>query len=44
MGPSFSKVAVVPTGNILDHAPTFAKILGIELPNAQGKVAESILK
>ena len=44
MGPSFKKGVVIPEGNILNHAPTFAKILGIELKAAQGKVTEEILK
>ncbi len=44
MGPSFKKGAVVENGHILNHAPTFAKILGVELPEAQGKVQEELLK
>lgn len=36
-GPSIKKGVVIPNGNILDHAPTFAKILGVELPDAFGK-------
>lgn len=44
MGPSFKKGIVIPNGDMLDHAPTFAKILGVELKSAQGKVKEEILK
>lgn len=43
MGPSFKKGAVVAKGDILNHAPTFAKILGVELKNAKGKAVEEIL-
>ena len=43
MGPSFRKGIVIPEGNILNHAPTFAKILGIELPLADGTVAKDLL-
>jgi len=43
MGPSFKKGAVLAKGHILDHAATFAKILGIDLPQAQGKPADVIL-
>jgi len=44
MGPSFKKGAVVENGHILNHAPTFAKILGVDLPEAQGKAQEELLK
>ena len=43
MGPSFKKGAVVPVVNILNHAPTFAKILGVELKDAKGKAVCEIL-
>lgn len=43
MGPSFKKGGLVETGNILNHAPTFAKVLGISLPDAQGKAVDEIL-
>jgi len=43
MGPSFKKGASLETGNILNHAPTFAKVLGVELPDAKGKAVEEIL-
>lgn len=43
MGPSFKKGVVISEGHILNHAPTFAKVLGIEMPQAIGKVEENIL-
>lgn len=43
MGPSFKKGVVLPQGNILNHAPTFAKILGIDLPQAKGKAVLDLL-
>jgi len=39
MGPSIEPGIVIPEGHILDHAATFAKILGIDFPQAQGKAA-----
>ncbi len=44
MGPSFRKGVVLPHGNILNHAPTFAKILGIDLPGAKGEAVAELLK
>ena len=44
MGPSFKKGAVLDTGHILNHAPTFAKIFGLELPQAQGTAVDAILQ
>ena len=44
MGPSFEKGAVLETGHITNHAPTFARILGVELPEAEGTVEEGILR
>jgi len=43
-GPSIKKGVTIPTGNILNHAPTFAKILGVELKDARGKAVDEILK
>lgn len=43
-GPSFIKGAVMEEGNILNHAPTFARILGVELPDAEGRPVEEILR
>ena len=43
MGPSFRKGAVLAEGNILNHAPTFAKILGLTLKDAVGHAEDEIL-
>ena len=42
-GPSFKKGVRIERGDILNHAPTFAKILGIELKDAVGSAVEEIL-
>ncbi len=42
-GPSFKKGVVVPNGSILNHAPTFAAVLGIDLPQADGVAVSEIL-
>ncbi len=44
MGPSFKKGVVIENGSILNHAPTFAKILGINLPDAYGRAVDEILR
>ena len=43
-GPSFKKGVVVPTGKVINHAPTLARALGIELPQAEGEPVLEILK
>ena len=43
-GPSFRQGVVIPEGNILNHAPTFAKLLGVELRDSMGKAVEELLK
>lgn len=43
IGPSFKKGVVVENGDILNHAPTFAKVLGITLPETQGVAVDEIL-
>lgn len=43
MGPSFKKGVRVENGHILNHAPTIARILGLDLQDAEGKVVEEIL-
>ena len=43
-GPSFKKGVRLPEGNVLNHAPTFAAVLGVDLPHADGKAVEEILK
>lgn len=42
MGPSVKQGVTVPHGHILDHAATFAKILGLEFSQAQGKPVEFV--
>jgi len=44
MGPSFKKGVVVEQGDILNHAPTLAQVLGIPLPDAVGVAEERILR
>lgn len=43
-GPSFKNGVVIPTGNILNHAPTLAAVLGLELRDAVGHAVDEILK
>ena len=42
-GPSFRKGVILEEGSILNHAPTFARILGLELPDTEGRAMEEIL-
>ena len=42
-GPDFKKGIVLEQGNIIDEAPTFAKILDISLKDAQGSPLEELL-
>lgn len=43
-GPSFRENVVIDRRPIVDEAPTFAKILGIDLPDADGKPIDEILR
>lgn len=43
-GPSFKSGVVIKEGNILNHAPTLAAVLGLSLPEAEGKPVYEILK
>lgn len=43
-GPSFKENVIIDRRPIVDEAPTFAKILGIELPDADGVAIDEILK
>ncbi|MBO4410650.1 MAG: alkaline phosphatase family protein [Lachnospiraceae bacterium] len=43
VGPSFKTGAVVPDARLIDGAPTWAKVLGITLPDADGAAVEGIL-
>ena len=44
MGPSFAPGVVLEEGHILNHAPTFARILGVELLQAEGKCEDRLLR
>ena len=43
-GPDIKQGVVIEKGHVLNHAPTFASILGIDLPDAKGKPVTEILK
>ena len=43
-GPSFKSGVRIAEGNVLNHAPTLARVLGLELRDAVGKAVEEILK
>jgi predicted AlkP superfamily pyrophosphatase or phosphodiesterase len=43
-GPGIKDGVVLEKGRIIDEAPTFAKLLGADLPDAQGKPIEEILR
>ncbi len=44
MGPSFIPGAVMETADLLGHAPTFARILGVSLPKAHAHAHEALLR
>ena len=43
-GPDIKENVVIPRQHILDEAPTFARILGLSMPSAEGRVLEEFLK
>lgn len=43
-GPNFRKGVVLDNCSILDEAPTFARIFGLDMPNAEGKPLTHLLK
>ncbi|MBQ9796658.1 MAG: alkaline phosphatase family protein [Clostridia bacterium] len=43
-GPSFQSGVMIPYGDVLNHAPTIAAAMGLELRDAWGKPVEEILK
>jgi predicted AlkP superfamily pyrophosphatase or phosphodiesterase len=43
-GPAIKEHIVIPRQRIIDEAPTFARILGLTLPQAKGRVLEEFLK
>ena len=42
-GPAFRKGAVLDSARLVDGAPTYARVLGVELPQADGRVLEELL-
>ena len=44
MGPAFTQGAVLPTAHLTDGAPTWAKVLGVSLPDADGAVLTALLR
>lgn len=43
-GPDFNENVVLETGRLIDEAPTYAKLLGVELPGADGRAIEEFLR
>lgn len=43
-GPSFKAGARISSANLVDGAPTYAKVLGVSLPNTDGRVLSELLK
>ena len=43
-GPDFRQGVVLERAQIIDEAPTFARVLGLELPEAEGRPIEALLK
>lgn len=43
-GPDFRKGVLLEEAELADGAPTWARVLGLELPDAEGRVMEEILK
>lgn len=43
-GPDFQAGVLLPEAELADGAPTWAKVLGLELPEAEGRVMEEILR
>jgi predicted AlkP superfamily pyrophosphatase or phosphodiesterase len=43
-GPGIREGVELPPGNLIDEGPTFAKILGLEMPSAQGRAIAELLR
>lgn len=43
-GPAFREGVTIERANLVDEAPTFAKVLGIDLKDVDGRVMEELLK
>lgn len=44
MGPDFKQGVIIKSGRIIDQAPTYAKLLGADLPEADGEPIDALLK
>ena len=43
-GPDFNEGVVLEKGRLIDQAPTYAKLLGTELPHADGIPMEGLIR
>ena len=43
-GPNFARGVTLKEGRLIDEAPTYAKLLGVELPHADGKAMDALIK
>ena len=43
-GPAFREGVTIPTGRVIDIAPTLARILGQEMPQADGRCMDALLR
>ena len=43
-GPAFKENVTIERANLVDEAPTFAKVLGVELKDADGRVLEEFIR
>lgn len=43
-GPAFRENVTIETANLIDEAPTYAKVLGVDLRDADGRVIEEFIK
>lgn len=43
-GPAFKENVTIETANLVDEAPTFARVLGVELKGADGRVLEEFIR
>lgn len=43
-GPGFKENVVLPEGRLIDEAPTYAALLGVEIPGTEGRAMTELLK
>jgi predicted AlkP superfamily pyrophosphatase or phosphodiesterase len=43
-GPAFQENVTLETANLIDHAPTYAKVLGVDLRGVDGRVIEEFIR